>query len=818
MTVIDWGNGFFLEPDGITKDRQHSRNDDYYQFIQAFGPYLAESNPALFAGLDWPQEVTPASAAAAVLTSLKSKLQQLHAEVVEQKNELRRSTVQLYDTPRPGLSSLSRSAELRRNAIILGEVPDFSSEINFHARVALKMASENRFESFRNVCERIGKLPTSDVPKWLLLAEIHLDRHTGTEAESGQDYPSGEVFSRALTAGVTGDWPTLLWEFFVCIGDNPLPDWWEKVSQAARRVYLNLDKETIPPFFSVSRLYYTLQSELLRKEDGHTDSGSVEELQSHSHLLRAFEEEVSKKWREIDPAPPHSGLAYDAILGLLEDLEALLPGNQEKLAPVIRQLDAQAAIVLEAWDRKDFETARKALRMVLIWDPDLRRIIGVDRAIAAAPRWLAEVRRGAGTDEPFYNYLTSVELSGRNLRNAVGKAKWLDLILDALKRLRKGTSPADLMIEHPEITGEIPWLNEYRSREILSLTHTRRLALERDDQISSPARTVVGSEEGVLGPDRDLHLAEPLDTWIPEARGSSARVFAGLLRDKTNKLQSLAIKIIRPDQLDYALPLFKEEAQILSLLRDVPGVSPMVECGFLKIVEGQELPADDRKAPADYLRGSIIRYGSEAVQNFLAGMERQLAVGWLPYLALVRRDQEQNLMVYCDAGYTHGWFLPLKESLLLSIQICELLQHAHDRNIVYRDHKLLHYYWDPETHGVVMIDWNIAKRQSQGLSDAERQFDIVQFGARAFHHILTGRPAPGALPLGPNRPEEIENAAMKYPVKWTYDDERLPVQVKEILEKVLNQGYAHLRDLHGDLVQIYQQLPDSVPAANASPV
>ena len=176
-------------------------------------------------------------------------------------------------------------------------------------------------------------------------------------------------------------------------------------------------------------------------------------------------------------------------------------------------------------------------------------------------------------------------------------------------------------------------------------------------------------------------------------------------------------------------------------------------------------------------------------------MDRQLAQGWLPYLALVKRDQEQNLMKYCDAGYTHGWFLPLRESLLLAIQICDILQSAHDRNIVYRDHKILHYYWDPESGGVVMIDWNIAKRQSQGLSDAERQFDLVQFGARALHHILTGRPAPGALPLGPNRPEEIEHASMNYSVNWTYDDERLPNQVKEILEKVLDQGYAQIRNL-----------------------
>ena len=276
----------------------------------------------------------------------------------------------------------------------------------------------------------------------------------------------------------------------------------------------------------------------------------------------------------------------------------------------------------------------------------------------------------------------------------------------------------------------------------------------------------------------------------------------------------MALKVMRPDRVEYALPLFRDEAQILTVLRDVPGITPLVECGFLRIEAGLDFPSEEGQASANHLQGKVVRYGVDEVQNFLASMGRYLAGGWLPYLAMTKRNQEHNLMVYCDAGHTRGWFLPLREGLLLGIQICEILQSAHDRNIVYRDHKILHYYWDPESHGVVMIDWNIAKRHAQGLSEAERQFDLVQFGARALHHILTGRPAPGALPLGPNRPEEIEHASLSYTVNWTYDDERLPNQVKVILEQVLNQGYTHIRDLRKDLVQIYEQMPDPAQGQN----
>ena len=367
-------------------------------------------------------------------------------------------------------------------------------------------------------------------------------------------------------------------------------------------------------------------------------------------------------------------------------------------------------------------------------------------------------------------------------------------------------------MEYPGIAAEIPWLNEFRSRETLSLPHSRPLTLDRDPNAAPGPITILGTREARFGAGQEVALGEPLDTWVPEARGSSARVFSGTLRDRAGKDQWFALKVMRPNRMEYSLPLFREEAHILSLLRDVPGVTPLVECGFLRLEEGAQLPDEDRHLTAAHLSGQAVRFGVEQVQNYLSSMDRYLSQDWIPYLALEMRNQDLNLLKYCDVGNTHGWFLPLRTSLLLSIQICDILQNAHDRNIVYRDHKILHYYWDPQTHGVTSIDWNIAKRHAEGLTEPERQFDIVQFGARALHHILTGRPAPGALPLGPNRPEEIEQASTNYAVSWTYDDERLPNQVKEILEQVLNQGYAQIKTC----APIWPRYMSSCPPRNKS--
>ena len=156
-----------------------------------------------------------------------------------------------------------------------------------------------------------------------------------------------------------------------------------------------------------------------------------------------------------------------------------------------------------------------------------------------------------------------------------------------------------------------------------------------------------------------------------------------------------------------------------------------------------------------------------------------------------------------------GQFLPLVTLLQMSIQICDILEIAHQRRIVYRDHKLLHYYWQADNNGIYMIDWNVARYHPDGLTDTDLQMDLVQFGARGMHHILTGRTAPGALPLGPTRPEEIEQAAHSYKTVWTYDDQRLSGRLRDILEHVLAGEYASASVLSSDLKHTMMQLSEA---------
>jgi hypothetical protein len=167
------------------------------------------------------------------------------------------------------------------------------------------------------------------------------------------------------------------------------------------------------------------------------------------------------------------------------------------------------------------------------------------------------------------------------------------------------------------------------------------------------------------------------------------------------------------------------------------------------------------------------------------------------------------LLLLCDSGMTRGQYLPVITLLQMGIQICDILQVAHERSIVYRDHKILHYYWQAKNNGLYIIDWNVARYHPQGLTGTDIEMDLVQFGARGLHHILTGRTAPGALPLGPTRPEEIEQAAASYQTQWTYDDQRLSSGVRSILERILAGEFKSAAALSELLKRTLMQLPDA---------
>lgn len=809
LTIIDWGNGQLLEQDGATRDRRYSAGDDYRQLLDEMGRFLESAAPKLFARLEWPDVRQPISGGsispdgAEVFQALHERIWEALQEQLFRLQEARAEESELlrHSTSLPAASNPLTDLEIVHRRIIgFGELPDYAGALNLAMAWAVRFAETNQFAEVEETCEWASELPGSSTEDFRLAANLaRITSRSQTASETQQECLRG-----AVKAALCRDWPGALWNLVSALQNGAEPDWWYELIAAIRQEQLGPEAGGVHPLLVARRTQLTLQS-MVEKMERSEQAGNDGALFRLRPLVRRLREETIPNWLSFDPPPPYSTLTYDDILEELEDIGSFLPEARQALERALAQPRAQAQNVLNAWNRGDFESAIAGLKQVLLWDPDRKRVLRAKEALDRAPLWLDRVRSGPEADEHYSAFITDVEFEGRELRNQVGPAGWLDLILKGCGQLRHGAWPPDLFASLPLLVKEMPWLRRFERRERLP-----EVALEGEEPVLSgpPFHPLSSSTRGKIGIEQDVHLLAPLDYWIPEARGSSARVFSGVVRDAENRLVPSAVKLMRMDKVEYALPLFKEEVVVLNAMNGVPGVTPLLECGFLKFDSGRSMPVERDGMVDPDTTGSVVRLGPGIGQEFINGIEARISDGWTPYLALEQRDSQDNLLALCDAGMTGGIYRPVGDLLQMSIQICEILQEAHNRNIVYRDHKILHYYWLEELHGIFVIDWNVARLHPDGLSDYEKQMDMVQFGARALHHIMTGRTAPGALPLGPTRPEEIEQAAKTYAAQWTYDDQRLPEDLREILERVLAGEYNNAIQLRDDLKAAFLNLPD----------
>ena len=801
LTVIDWGNSRFLESDQATSDRQFSWLDDYRQLFEEMGKFLAALAPDLQVRLAWPAQFSSDNTHPAAIDDLKNRLEAALQEETQGMAEARAGEDLLFRAE-PGVEiSLPDIQAIQDQILEFGEAPDFERTVRYTASFAARLTRDDRLDDLRKLCGWASSLPGADADHWKLVDFLARIPGRSEGAQRG-------LFLDAIQNAICREWDNALWNVASAIREYDEPDWWQDLTSRVRSLALGSEAGNLRPLVAVRRIYFTVQATAQQMEDkgkgGNPEAAALEQVQL---LMGRLNNEVIANWTQLDPSPPDCNLEYKAIEATLMEAGQLLPERHRSFLAILSHPKLQVKRVLDDWSDKGFLEASKNLRRLLVWDPDRRRVLRADQAILTAPDFLKKVQAGPQPEDNFPEWITSIEFRGRELRNQVGPAGWLDSILEGCKQIRKGIWPSDLAIARSDFLREMPWLTWFDRIE-----HVSGL-LEGDSQ---PQPTVAptglpqihGVEEDRLGPDSAMILLEPLDAWMPEARGSSARVVAGLLQfsDRTN--YPAAIKLMRMDQIHYALPLFVEEVQVLACLRDVPGVAHLVECGFIVLDEGAQFPLVSANA-APPATGRVIRMGLDAFGEFPARINALIETGWTPYLAIEQQNQENNLLFLCDAGVTRGEYLPMVTLLQMAIQICDILEVAHQRNIVYRDHKILHYYWQATEHGIYIIDWNVARYHPEGLTQTDINMDIVQFGARGLHHILTGRTAPGALPLGPTRPEEIEQAALSYKTQWTYDDQRLSAGLRSILERVLAGDYQSITSLRDDLKKSMMQLPNN---------
>ncbi len=808
LTVIDWGNGQFLEADGATPDRRYSILDDYRQLIEEMGRLLTLVAPDLKRRLEWPERFAPEDVSE-TMAALKEKLKDARKEADKAQTALRKREAELLRPAPSSENPLEALEEAQRQIIAGGELPDFPGALAFCKAHASLLAHEEQLDTLRQMSEWAGKLPGASQDAWRLTARL-------AQITSRSEGAPRRHFLEAVQSVTGEDWEATLWSLAEALQNAPEPDWWYDLSSLVRRQQLDLGADAITPLVSVKRALLTLQSiartledklsrqrplpnplQMEKRANGNALQAQLDAIQG---LIRTLQEEILPNWRRPDPTPPHASLAYSDVEPFLTLLGPVLPEAQQIIARALAQPRAQVKQVLEAWNRKDFPAASRSLRQLLLWDPDRKRTLRAGSALINAQAWLKRAQMGPLRGESMLDFATKLEFEGRELRNQIGPAAWLDRLLEGCKKLRRGAWPVELVESDPDFLTDMPWIEKFDRGERFARS------AEPGEQTAPRTPTLNGQLQAQLGKDGDMLLKDPLDTWVPEARGSSARVYLGALKDVFGRPYQAAVKLMRMDKIEYASPLFKEEARVLAALKDVTGVSHMLECGFIRFDDDAALPADSAHNPARHLTGAVLRMGIDQTHAFIDELGERVKEGWVPYLAVEKRSQKDNMLRFCDAGSTRGRFLPVTQLVRMSVQICDILQAAHDRKIVYRDHKILHYYWQNEDNSVYVIDWNVARLHADGLSEVEVHMDLVQFGARALHHILTGRTAPGALPMGPTRPEEIEAAEQSYTTQWTYDDQRLSQGLKDILERALGGGYKTAADLGADLKRSYLEI------------
>jgi serine/threonine protein kinase len=787
FTLIDWGNAQFLESDGITKDRLHSRMGDFQQLLTSLGQFISEVAPDLFQKLDWPINFLPSNAYTTGILPLKERANELLEEHKTILINARHSESEIIQDLNPTLEQIYRLSDIQQEITSSGEIPDYLGVNEFISRLSHRLIDSGDLPHFIELCENAKMMPVKNPQKFTLLRRI---------AEIAQ---TGSLAYTTLLSGVEGDWYSALWELQLASLNQNDPAWWDDLSSQIR--FMENGGEVLRPFVALNRTIHAIQYTASQTEDRYP----------YDEVVKTLIDSIVPRWIQTEPDPPDSGIQYTEIEKILGIIAELSPESAKILGQALDQPRSQVNIAIDAWNRQDIEAARHTLRIIFFWDPDRTRLLQADQALRTAKTWFNEVQAGITNDEPLLDFVTRLELIGRDLRNQIAPTPWLDSLLDAFKQLRMGEEPTEVLIQHPDLRNELGWLISLEPRRPLLTSPNTIANLERETRLVTPRPALYGIKEALLGHAKGIILSDPLDTWAPEARGSSARLFSGSLPGSGGQNQSVAIKMMRPDQIDYALPLFREEAGILTIMHDIPGVVSLIETGFIKL-DNSILPPEDRNATAENIRGTALRYGLDSTHNFLADLDSRTELGWIPYIAIEKFNRKDNLLLLCDLSYTNGRFFPTLEGLMVAIQICDILDAAHNRNIIYRDHKILHYYWQNELNGVYTIDWNVSKHFPGGLSTSETQFDLVQFGARALHYLLVGRAAPGALPLGPNKPEEIESAAQKYSVQWNYDDLRLPKDIREILHSVLAGEYNSARLLRDDLTVIFQKLSGLVNA------
>lgn len=174
----------------------------------------------------------------------------------------------------------------------------------------------------------------------------------------------------------------------------------------------------------------------------------------------------------------------------------------------------------------------------------------------------------------------------------------------------------------------------------------------------------------------------------------------------------------------------------------------------------------------------------------------QFFVGGIPHQYIVMERAEGIILADEIASLAaHNLRLPELEMLEIVDRLLNLLQAAHDKDIVYNDVDAKHLFWNREGYSLKVIDWGNAvflagdEATSQGIS---RQTDIYQVG-ELLYFILSGG----------HRADVPRDASHNFRLDFHQDRDNINNRLQEIVSKAVHPNlryrYSSLKALNADL-------------------
>ncbi len=279
LTIIDWGNGQFLERDGATKDRHFTAEEDDRQFIEGMGRFLETSAPDLLTRLHWPNHNLAEASSPENMQLLRERIWGELQKELDGLRSARRSEMDLLRTgstaPKDGTSNpLLTLEDLHRQIISYGELPDFAGGLHFAMSWAAQFAQQELLEEVQEVCEWTAGLPGSD-PQ-----HLHLTSFLARLASHSPDPLQRQALCKAVEATLNLDWGKTLWNLTTALAGSPEPEWWHELVTAVREQAIGEQAGEIQPVLAVRRTLMTLQAmqEKLQDNASLTDDTSLARL------------------------------------------------------------------------------------------------------------------------------------------------------------------------------------------------------------------------------------------------------------------------------------------------------------------------------------------------------------------------------------------------------------------------------------------------------------------------------------------------------------------------------------------------------------